>query len=147
MKSLSLDKVRRNYSVRDTIFAPAHIEISCRPSAISTPQIMIPEIGCGQGENSHSENSSEPHQIAPSTRMPQIHIEQISRPSRSSHIPSRDFRFEYHQTANLSQRILHNKTTCLVAACDSLLEPRSTLRNRTGRSNKTSKGTTIRESS
>ena len=147
MKSLSLDKVRRNYSVRDTIYTPSHVAISCRRSAISTPQIMMPKIGCGQGENSHSENSSKLHQIAPSTRMPQIHIEQISRPSRSSHIPSRDFRFEYHHTANLAQRILHNKTTYLVATCDSLLQLRSTSRNRTGRSNKTSKGTTTRESS
>ena len=40
---------------------------------------MMPKIGCGQGENWHSENWSEPHQIALSTRMAQIHIEQIYR--------------------------------------------------------------------
>ena len=40
---------------------------------------MMPKIGCGQGENWHSENWSEPHQIALSTRITQIHIEQIYR--------------------------------------------------------------------
>ncbi len=39
----------------------------------------MPKIGCGQGENWHSENWSEPHQIALSTRITQIHIEQIYR--------------------------------------------------------------------